>query len=248
MKSILSIINLKKEFRTKKGESKHILDIPKLDITEHQFVTILGPSGCGKTTLLNLIAGFIKPSKGSILFEGKKIDCPDVNRGVVFQEYAIFPWMTVYDNIILGLISQGCNKDFIKSSAQKFIRLVGLDKVTKLYPYQLSGGMKQRVAIARSLIMNPKILLMDEPFGALDAQMRENLQNELKKIYRDTKKTIIFVTHNIEESIFLGNRLIVMKAGKNSIKMDLNINFDNNSQKNSGLIKKVKEQIRSQLK
>lgn len=246
MNTILHLNKVKKYF-VLNGNRKLVLDMD-FKVQEGEFVTVLGPSGCGKTTLINLIAGFIKPCEGEITFCKDKINGPHSDRGVVFQEYAIFPWRTVLKNVMLGLEAKKISKREQEKIAEKYLSLVGLGGVANMYPFELSGGMKQRVAIARTLATNPKILLMDEPFGALDAQRRENLQDELLKIYEKTKKTIIFVTHNIEESIYLGSRLIILKPGDNSIKLDIPINLPKERDRTSNEFKVIEQEVRSCLR
>ncbi|MBU4502373.1 MAG: ABC transporter ATP-binding protein [Nanoarchaeota archaeon] len=245
MNTILNLNKVKKNFVIN-GKKETVLDI-NLNVNKGEFVTILGPSGCGKTTLINLIAGFIKPDEGRVTFYDRKISGPHPDRNVVFQEYAVFPWRTVLENVKLGLESKNITKDEQESLAKKYLRLVGLEDVANMYPFELSGGMKQRVAIARTLATDPKILLMDEPFGSLDAQRREILQDELLKIYEKTKKTVIFVTHNIEESIYLGKRLIVLKPGKNSIKLDISINLPKSRDRTSERFRKIEKKVRQYL-
>lgn len=183
-----------------------------LDIQQGEFVSIVGPSGCGKSTLLDLIAGLTKPSSGQILLSGKQITQPGLDRGIVFQQYALYPWLTALENIEFGLEAKGVDKKTRREKAQYYLQLVGLSGFEKHYPNELSGGMKQRVAIARSLAYEPEILLMDEPFAALDAQTRETLQEELIKIWQSSKKTIVFITHSIDEAIFLSQRVAIMTS------------------------------------
>ena len=183
-----------------------------LEVEAGEFLAIVGPSGCGKSTFLEILAGLIKPTSGSIYIDGKAINGPDQDRGIVFQGYALFPWRTVLENIAYGLEEKGVPKKERDNICRKFASLVGLAGFEDHYPYQLSGGMKQRVAIARALAYDPEILLMDEPFAALDAQTREALQDELLRIWDKTRKTVIFVTHNIEEAVFLADRVAVMSA------------------------------------
>lgn len=189
-----------------------------LDIQQGEFVSIVGPSGCGKSTLLDLIAGLTKPSSGQILLSGKQITQPGLDRGIVFQQYALYPWLTALENIDFGLEAKGIDKQIRREKAQYYLELVGLAGFEKHYPNELSGGMKQRVAIARSLAYEPEILLMDEPFAALDAQTRETLQEELIKIWQSSKKTIVFITHSIDEAIFLSQRVAIMTSRPGRIK------------------------------
>ena len=172
----------------------------------------MGPSGCGKSTFLEIVAGLIKPTSGSVFIDGRQIKGPDRNRGIVFQGYALFPWRSVIGNIAYGLEEKGVPVKEREKICRKYILLVGLSGFENHYPFQLSGGMKQRVAIARALAYDPDILLMDEPFASLDAQTREILQGEILNIWDKTRKTVIFVTHNIEEAVFLADRIAIMSA------------------------------------
>lgn len=209
----IDIANVSKAFRTSDDKTLLVVDGIDLSISQGEFVCILGPSGCGKSTLLNLVAGFEKPSTGTITCGGVRIDSPGADRGIVFQEHTLFEWMTVRENVLFGLT---CNPKIRRQvsdperRAQECIDLVGLGGFETAYPNFLSGGMKQRAAIARSLAPDPRILLMDEPFGALDAQTRYVLQQELLHIWQRTGKTILFVTHSIEEAVFLADRIVVM--------------------------------------
>jgi NitT/TauT family transport system ATP-binding protein len=183
-----------------------------------EFLTLVGPSGCGKSTLLDLLGGLTKPTSGQILIDGKPIKGPGLDRGIVFQQYALFPWKTAMGNIEFGLEAKGIPKKERTEIARHFLALVGLSGFENRYPHELSGGMKQRIAIARSLAYEPDVLLMDEPFAALDAQTRETLQTELLRIWEKTKKTIIFITHGIDEAVYLGERIAVMTSRPGTIK------------------------------
>lgn len=207
------IRDVSKRFKTADGHDLQAVDAIDLIVSEGEFVCVLGPSGCGKSTLLNMIAGFDLPTTGQILCAGKAIEAPGADRGIVFQEHTLFEWMTVRENVLFGLT---CNprtrrqvKD-VEQRAQECIDLVGLTGFEAAYPNFLSGGMKQRAAIARSLAPDPRTLLMDEPFGALDAQTRYDMQQELLRVWQRTGKTIVFVTHSIEEAVFLADRIVVM--------------------------------------
>ena len=189
-----------------------------LDIAHGEFVCILGPSGCGKSTLLNAIAGFALPYDGTLVANGQPVDRPGPDRAMVFQEYAIFPWMTVADNIAFGMRIKGLPRDRIRRTVDALLAKFQLSEFRDRFPKHLSGGMKQRVAIARVLALDSPMLLMDEPFGALDALTRRNLQDELLRIWMECKKTIVFVTHSIEESIVLANRVVVMTYRPGTIK------------------------------
>lgn len=188
------------------------LDDVSLTVSEGEFVALLGPSGCGKSTLLNVLAGFEKVTKGKLLFDGATISKPSPDRGVVFQEAALFPWLTVWQNIIFGPQVQGMVRSEYESRAHQLLELVGLSGFSDALPVQLSGGMRQRVGIARVLVMNPRALLMDEPFGALDAQTRLSMQQLLLDVWQKLKTTVLFVTHDIDEAILLSDRICVMSA------------------------------------
>ncbi|MFT4267822.1 MAG: ABC transporter ATP-binding protein [Xenophilus sp.] len=188
-----------------------------LDVEAGQFLTLVGPSGCGKSTLLDLLGGLTAPSAGDIWIDGRPVAGPGLDRSIVFQQYALFPWRTALGNIEFGLEAKGVPKSERPDRARQYLALVGLQKFAEHYPHELSGGMKQRVAIARSLSYDPDILLMDEPFGALDEQTRESLQEELLNIWRGTGKTIVFITHSIDEAVYLGQRVAVMQAGPGRI-------------------------------
>ena len=213
---ILEIKDLKKSFPQKKGEMVAIKDFD-LNVEEGEFVCILGPSGCGKTTILRIIAGLETQSNGKILLNGKEISCTGSDRGMVFQEFALFPWRTVRRNVEFGLELKRVSTEERHSRTQRYIDMVGLGGFEDYHPYQLSGGMKQRVGIARALANEPQILLMDEPFGALDAQTRNLMQKELLRIWSETKKTVIFVTHSVDEACFLADRIVIMSARPSSV-------------------------------
>jgi NitT/TauT family transport system ATP-binding protein len=191
-----------------------------LTIQKGEFICLIGASGCGKSTLLRIMAGFEKPTAGEALMWGKPIDGPAPTRGMVFQDYALFPWLSVRDNIGFGPSSRGLSKGEVTATVDKFVELVGLQRFATAYPHQLSGGMKQRVAIARVLANDAQLVLMDEPFGALDAMTRERLQDELLDIWQRTGLTVVFVTHSIEEAIFLAGRVVVMTPGPGRIESD----------------------------
>lgn len=194
------------------GQHVAAVEDVSLEIRNGEFVSILGPSGCGKTTLLNIIAGFIAPTRGEILLNGRRIQGPGPDRGVVFQAFALFPWKTVLDNVGFGLKMRGMPKAERDRIAREYIALVGLSGFEDRYPHELSGGMQQRVGVARVLANNPELLLMDEPFASVDAQTRMTLQEELTRIWEDRRPTILFITHDVEEAVFLANRVIVLSA------------------------------------
>lgn len=213
----LSIKNLEKRFRKDDEELVAITDF-NLEVRDHEFVCVLGPSGCGKTTLLRIVAGLESKTSGSVMLDGVEITGPGSDRGMVFQEFALFPWRTVRKNIEFGLEIKKVRKEERHAISDKYIQLVGLKGFENSHPYELSGGMKQRVGIARALANDPKILLMDEPFGALDAQTRNMMQKELLRIWSETKKTILFVTHSVDEAVFLADRIVVMTSRPGTVK------------------------------
>jgi nitrate ABC transporter ATP-binding subunit len=196
-----------------------------LTIPRGEFVCMIGASGCGKSTLLRIIAGFEEPTTGQVSIDGKPVTGPGSDRGMVFQDYALFPWMTVRQNISFGPRQRHLPREQIDKTTDEFVKMVGLERFADRYPNQLSGGMKQRVAIARVLANNANILLMDEPFGALDALTREQLQNELLQIWKRTGVTTIFVTHSVEEAVLLADRVLVMSAGPGRIDSDFRIDL-----------------------
>jgi NitT/TauT family transport system ATP-binding protein len=189
-----------------------------------EFLCVVGQSGCGKTTMLNIVAGFLKPTKGEILISGKTVTGKGLDRGIVFQDFAqLFPWRTAQRNIEFGLEMKGISKEERAEIALRFLRLVNLEKFARSYPHELSGGMQQRVAIARALAYNPAVLLMDEPFAALDALTREEMQRFLVDIWRETKKTVVYVTHNVAEAVYLADRVIVFSPHPGTVKAQVKI-------------------------
>jgi NitT/TauT family transport system ATP-binding protein len=214
------ISGVSKVFQTADRELVALSDI-NLEIPRGQFTCLLGPSGCGKSTLLNAVAGFSPPTAGTITADGKPVTEPGPDRGMVFQEYALFPWMTVEDNIGFGLQIKGVGKLEIGQRVDALLAMLSLSDFRQRFPKDLSGGMRQRVAIARVLALDSPIMLMDEPFGALDALTRRNLQDELLRIWAELKKTILFVTHSIEEAIYLADRIVVMTYRPGTVKRDI---------------------------
>jgi NitT/TauT family transport system ATP-binding protein len=220
-------IRISKVSKVFSGEDRELVALEdiNLDIKSGEFICLLGPSGCGKSTLLNAVAGFSLPTTGTIFVDDKPVQSPGPDRGMVFQEYALFPWMTVEANIAFGLEIQKQSKTQIKEKVDALLDMLKLQDFRDRYPKDLSGGMRQRVAIARVLALDSPIMLMDEPFGALDSLTRRNLQDELLRIWMEFKKTIIFVTHSIEESIYLADRIIVMTYRPGKIKKDVSVNM-----------------------
>lgn len=212
--AVLTITNVSKTFHGKEKDVKALENV-SLNIGQGEFVSLIGPSGCGKTTLLRLIAGLENNYEGNVLLEGNRIGRPGLDRGVIFQEHRLLPWLTISENIALGMEGK---KSYIKDKVRIYLKKVGLEDFEKAYPRQLSGGMAQRASIARALIRQPKILLLDEPLGALDALTKMNMQAELERIWMADKTTMIMVTHDIEEAIFLGDRVVVMSARPGEIK------------------------------
>jgi len=215
----------------------------ELQIPKGQFVCLLGPSGCGKSTLLNALAGFSLPSSGSIMVDGKVVTSPGPDRGMVFQEYALFPWMTIEQNIAFGLGIKGLSKSAIQPIIDGLLDKLGLKEFRARFPKDLSGGMRQRVAIARILALDSPILLMDEPFGALDALTRRNLQDELLRIWAGSGKTVIFVTHSIEEAIYLADRIIVMTYRPGTVKADIMVDLSRMRDPSSGPFNELKREL-----
>jgi len=216
---IIQINRVFKHFQLQ-DQTIHALSDASLTIHKGEFVCLIGASGCGKSTLLRIMAGFEQPSAGQALMWDKPIEGPEPSRGMVFQDYALFPWLSVRDNIGFGPASRGLSRGEVKDTVDKFVELVGLQKFANAWPHQLSGGMKQRVAIARVLANDAELVLMDEPFGALDAMTRERLQDELLDIWQRTGLTVVFVTHSVEEAIFLAGRVVVMTPGPGRIESD----------------------------
>lgn len=218
MERIIQVQQLNKTYTTEQGKKVLALEDINLDISTNDFICLVGPSGCGKSTLLKILAGLDCPSSGSAFFQRVAISKPTKEIGMVFQEYSLLPWRTVIDNISLGLEFNKQPKQERLEEAIRFMQLVGLEEFAKAYPYELSGGMQQRVAIARALANNPKVLLMDEPFGALDAYTRILLQKELLRIWEKNRKTIVFVTHSVDEAIYLADFIVVMSSQPGRIK------------------------------
>ena len=215
-------------YRPPRGRPVLALDEVSLNVGTREFLALLGPSGCGKSTLLYLIGGFLPNESGTISVDGKSVETPGPDRGIVFQHFALFPWKTVRANITYGLERQGMPRAEREARAQALIEMVGLGGFEDSFPSHLSGGMKQRTAIARTLAFDPKILLMDEPFGALDAQTRHLMQSELLGIWQRTPKTVIFVTHDVQEAVYLADRVAVMSARPGRIKTIVDTKFDKN--------------------
>jgi ABC-type nitrate/sulfonate/bicarbonate transport system ATPase subunit len=220
MSSILKVRGVERRFTSNSG-STLALQATDLRVAENDFITILGPSGCGKSTLLRIVAGLDQPTAGEVLLDGRRVLGPGADRGMVFQSYTLFPWLTVLDNVCFGLRERGLPRAQQLEVAHGFLAQVGLKGFEAHYPKQLSGGMQQRTALARALANDPRMLLMDEPFGALDHQTRELMQELLLGIWERKRKTVLFVTHDIDEAVFMGSRVVVMSARPGRIKLDL---------------------------
>jgi NitT/TauT family transport system ATP-binding protein len=217
--------NLSKTYQSRDGAVVALEDV-SLKVTDSEFVSILGPSGCGKSTLLRILDGLTPPDRGEVLMDGMPVERPTQERGFVFQSFNLFPWRTVRGNIEFGMEVKGVPKSERRSASQRLIGLVGLNGFDRKYPHELSGGMQQRVGIARALAIDPAVLLMDEPFGALDAQTREDMQDELLRIWAEARKTVLFVTHSIEEAIYLSDRVLIMTPRPGRILAVLDIPFE----------------------
>ena len=220
----LQLKGISKTFYARKSRLTALEDI-SIEVKQGEFICIIGPSGCGKSTLLNIIAGLEKPDKGDVLIDGHLIERPGPERVVMFQDDALFPWLNVLSNVEFGMKMKKLPREKRRAIALEFLRMVHLSTFERSYVHELSGGMKQRVALARALAINPDILLMDEPFGALDAQTREILQAELQEVWALTEKTIIFITHNVREAVCLGDRVLVCSARPGRIKKDVVIDL-----------------------
>jgi NitT/TauT family transport system ATP-binding protein len=221
----ICVKQLNKCYRARDGDVTALAGVD-IEVAEGEFVTIVGPSGCGKSTLLYILGGFIAADGGTIEVDGKAVAGPGVDRGVVFQEYALFPWLTVAQNIRYGLDMNGTPRDRCEEIVARLVRTIGLEGFEHRFPRELSGGMKQRVAIARTLAYDPKILLLDEPFGALDAQTREVMQDELLRLWQATRKTVVMVTHDVNEAVYLSGRVLVMSQRPGRIVQEFRVAID----------------------
>ena len=244
----IKVDNVSKIHKNNKSIDFKALDNINLTIEKGEFICLLGPSGCGKSTLLNLIAGFDVPSEGKVFIGGKQVIEPSSNYVTIFQNYGLLPWRNVKKNVELGLETKKISKEERSKIADEFIELVGLSKFAKHHPMQLSGGMQQRVAIARALAVDPEIIFMDEPFGALDAMTRMNMQDEISNIWQQKKKTIIFVTHDIEEAVFLADRIVIMTPGPGKIKSIVSVPIKRKRDRTSDEFLKIRDLVFTELK
>lgn len=240
----LSVEQLSKEFRVR-GQAAYLSVFENLsfEVPDKQFVSVIGPSGCGKSTLLGMIAGLEPLTTGRIAVDAAAVRGPGLDRGVVFQDFGLFPWLTVVENVAFGLRSKGMGKAARRRHAMEYVDLVGLSRFAEYYPNQLSGGMRQRVGIGRALAIDPAVLLMDEPFGALDAQTREEMQAALTRIWETTRKTVVFITHDIGEAIFLSDRVIVLNGRPSRIVLDIPIELDRPRPRRSPEVQRYEDQL-----
>lgn len=245
---MIELRDVTKRYPHANGLAEHTaLGNVNLRVAEGEFVCVLGPSGCGKSTLLNLVAGFLRPTAGQVRFDGREVTGPGPERSVVFQAPTLFPWLTVQANVEFGLAVGGMSRSERRETALAALHLVGLDGSAQAYPHTLSGGMCQRVALARVLVLEPRALLMDEPFGALDANSRERLQDELLRLWQRHRRTVLFVTHNVEEAAFLADRVVVMGPAPNSLRGEVSVDLPRPRQRTSTAIHAIAERLRDML-
>ena len=243
----LQVKNISKHFLNDSGEKTAVLEDVSFDIKDGEFACIVGPSGCGKTTILRIVAGLEPEYEGAVIIDDEKTTGPNPQKGMVFQEFALFPWRTVRRNIEFGMEFQNLPPAKRKAVAERYLKMVNLEGWGNKFPYELSGGMKQRVAIARALANDPKILLMDEPFGALDAQTRNVLQKELLQLWEETGMTIVFVSHNIDEAIYLSQKVIVLSARPANIKSIHRIDLPTGTERTTDRFLKYRKTILEQV-
>jgi len=241
--SDVSIRDLGKAFPKDDGTVTQALADVNLDIQDQEFICMVGPSGCGKTTLLRIIAGLETPTAGEVTVDGNAVIGPDPKRGMVFQEYSLFPWRRVIDNVAFGLEMKGVGKEERRKTADHYIDMVGLSQFRNAYPFELSGGMRQRVAIARALANDPDVLLMDEPFGALDAQTRNRMQRELLSLWAGTKQTIVFVTHSVDEAVYLADRIVVLSQRPGTVREIISIPWSRPRDRTSAEFAEVRRRV-----
>lgn len=243
---MINLENVTKSF-TQEGQKQVVLQEINFNVDKGEFLCIVGPSGCGKTTLLRMIAGLDFPTNGRILEEGTEISGPSIERGYVFQQYSLFPWLNVLENVTFGLELKGMEEEERLQKAREYLKMVGLSQAEKSYPKELSGGMKQRAAIARSLVNDPHVLLMDEPFSALDVQTRHKLQEELVRIWKEEQKTVIFVTHNVDEAVFLADHVVVLSRNPGKVIKRFQIQLNRIRDRSAPQFLELKKEITSYL-
>jgi NitT/TauT family transport system ATP-binding protein len=244
--SHIRIEGLSKHYETREGKVLALSNI-NLSVSKGEFVSIVGASGCGKSTLLYILGGFLPADAGVIEVAGRRIEGPGLDRGVVFQEYALFPWLTVTSNIAYGLTMNGTSKAERDETVARLVKMIGLEGFENRYPKELSGGMKQRVAIARTLAYDPQILLLDEPLGALDAQTREVMQDELLRIWEATGKTVVMVTHDVSEAVYVAQRVVVMSRRPGRIVEEFGVDIDRSQGREAVMLSEEFNQIRNQV-
>ena len=242
----IAIAHLNKVYRSRTGKVPALIDI-NLDIGDGEFVSVIGPSGCGKSTLLYILGGFVAADGGSVLVDGRQVDGPGTDRGIVFQEYALFPWLTVEQNICYGLEMLDTPRRERNEIVRNLIHTVNLEGFERRFPRELSGGMKQRVAIARTLAYNPQILLLDEPFGALNSQTRESMQDELRRLWLKERKTVVLVTHDVDEAVYLSERVVVMSKRPGRIVEEFNIAVDREAGREATVLSEAFTRLRNEV-
>lgn len=242
----ISVRNVSKTF-SRDGKSVLALDSVDLSVSEGEFLSIVGPSGCGKSTLLYMLGGFESPSTGDLSANGRSITGPGLDRGIVFQEYALFPWLTVAENIAYALRRKAVPEQQCKETVARYVNIMGLTGFEQSFPRELSGGMKQRVALARTFAYEPDILLLDEPFGALDAQTREVMQDELLRLWRTNRKTVVMVTHDVDEAVYLSNRVCVMSKRPGRFVEHFDISLDHNLTREQVVLSDQYRKIRNEV-
>jgi NitT/TauT family transport system ATP-binding protein len=242
----IRVEGLAKHYESRDGRIPALVDV-RLAVAEGEFVSIVGPSGCGKSTLLYILGGFLRPDAGAVEVAGRPVTAPGIDRGVVFQEYALFPWLTVAENIAYGLTTTGVPRDERGRIVARFVKMIGLQGFENRYPRELSGGMKQRVAIARTLAYDPQILLLDEPLGALDAQTREVMQDELLRIWESTRKTVVMVTHDVNEAVYLSQRVLVMSRRPGRMVREFAVGIDRSGGREAVMLSDAFNRIRNEV-
>lgn len=247
MTAKIEISGASKKFGAPGGPTVHAMGPVDMSIKDGEFVTIVGPSGCGKSTLLYILGGFVESTSGSLLLDGRQITRPGTDRGVVFQEYALFPWLSVYENIAFALRRQNLPEQQVRDIVMRYVEVTGLQGFEGRFPKELSGGMKQRVALARTFAYSPEVLLLDEPFGALDAQTREIMQDELLRLWRSERKTVVMVTHDVDEAVYLSNRVCVMSQRPGRVVEQFDIDIDRSGEREEIVLSEAYRTLRNQV-